>query len=310
MGLERNLALLARAQHGLVTRRQLLNMGVSSTGIDRRVGSGRLFTVYPEVFVIGGAPRTTRQELMAAVLALGRGAALSHVSAASLWGMLPQPKTIHVATPRPRWRRKPFVVHRSTDLGPRFIDEIDAIPVTTPARTIVDLGAVVGRRTVGLAFDAALRDRLVTLDEVAGVIEKVARRGRSGVGAARDLLEERQTWRGGTESVLEDLFRQLLQDAGLPLPEPQVYLRDASGRVVARVDFAYRDRRLVIELDGFRYHSDPGSFVKDRVRQNRVVSAGYRMLRYTAHDLREAPARVIAEVSRFLTQVPVNQGPG
>lgn len=300
MNLEQRLMQLASCQHGLVTRAQLRNLGLSARAIDRRLQNERLGVVHPEVYLVGGSARNKSQELLAAVLSMGRGAALSHVSAACLWGMLSGPSEIHVATPRPRWKEKPFIVHRSTDLAPRFVTRSDGIPVTTPARTVVDLGAVVGRRTVGLACDAALRSRLTSLREVGDVIDKIARKGRRGVGHARAVLEERLLWQSGTESVLEDLFRQIVSDAGLPSPAPQVRIRDSIGRVIARVDFAYPVHRLAIELDGFQYHSDPETFVRDRVRQNALLSTGYRLLRYTAKDLREHPVRVVAEVSRFL----------
>ena len=300
MGLEKEIARIAAGQHGLVTRTQLRELGLSPAAIDRRLGIGRLAVVHPEVYLIGGSARSRSQELLAAVLSMGRGAALSHLSAARLWGMLSGSPQIHVATPRPRWKDKPFIVHRSTDLGPRYVVEVEGIPVTTPARTIVDLGAVAGRRTVGMAFDAALRLRLTTLGEVEDVINRVARRGRVGVGHARAVVEERRAWHSETESVLEDQFRQIISDAGLPLPEPQVRVSDTTGRAVARVDFAYPDQRLAIELDGFRYHSDREAFMNDRARQNALLSTGYRLLRYTARDLRQQPARVAAEVSRFL----------
>lgn len=302
MDLERRIAHLASSQHGLVTRTQLWELGLSHSTIDRRLESGRLDTVYPEVYLIGGSARNRVQEMLGAVLSMGRGAALSHLSAAAMWGMLSEPRQIHLATPRPRWKERPFVVHRSTDLGPHYVTEVEGIPVTTPARTVVDLGAVVGRRTVGLAFDAALRARLTTLGDVQDVLNRVARRGRVGVGHARTVLEERRAWQADTESVLEDLFRQILSDAGLPPPRPQVRIRDSIGRVVARADFAYPGQRLAIELDGFRYHSDPDAFVNDRVRQNALLSTGYRLLRYTARDLRLQPARVAAEVSRLLLE--------
>lgn len=300
VGLERRVAEIASAQHGVITRRQLEEVGLSTSSIDRRLYSGRLTPLYPDVYIIGGSAKSEAQTLMGAVLSMGRGAALSHQSAAAMWSILPTPGRIHVATPRPRWKEKPFVVHRSTDLGPRYVASVEGIPTTNPARTIVDLGAVVGRRTVGLALDTALRQGSVALTDVEDVIDRVARKGRSGVGHARAVIEQRRRWLSDTESVLEDLFRQLVQDAGLPVPQPQVHVRDSIGRTIARVDFAYPDRKLAIELDGFRYHSDPEAFTRDRTRQNALLSTGYRLLRYTARDLRENPVRVVAEVGRFL----------
>ncbi|NIA25345.1 MAG: DUF559 domain-containing protein [Gammaproteobacteria bacterium] len=307
---DQRIATLARSQHGVVTRPQARDAGLSSSGVDRRLRSGYFLSVYPGVFTLSGVPSSRLQGLMAAVLSTGVGAVASHRSAAGLLGMLPWPRQMHVATRRRRWSPKPFVVHRSTDLAPDQTMVLRCIPTTEPARTIVDLGAAVGRRTVALAFDKALRDRLVTLERVAEVVDDVARQGRTGVGTARALLEIRLKWRGDTESPLEDLFRQLLADAGLPMPMGQYPVRDQLGVVVARLDFAYPERRLGIELDGFRFHSDPKTFADDRVRQNAVLSAGYRLLRYTARDLRDTPQRVVAEVARSLAELPVNSSVG
>ena len=294
---------LASRQHGIVTRRQLLEVGYSASAVDRRVRMGALVRLHPGVFKIGGNPSTREQVLMASVLAVSPEAVVSHSSAAGLWGLLSWPRTVHVMTTRSRWRPKQFSVHRTADLDAGHVTRVDGIPVTTPARTVVDLGSVAGRRTVGVALDGALRANLTSLLEVASVIDDVSRQGRTGVGIARDLLMERQEWTGSTESPLEDLFRQIIEDAALPQPTPQLVVRDRYGVFIGRVDFGYPNQRLAIELDGYQYHSDPGTFASDRVRQNALITAGYRLLRYTARDLRSTPSRVAAEVAGFLTDL-------
>ncbi|MDF1597287.1 MAG: DUF559 domain-containing protein, partial [Acidimicrobiia bacterium] len=150
------------------------------------------------------------------------------------------------------------------------------------------------------AFNQTLRDGLATLNEFEILLADIGRQGRAGVGLLRDLVEDRAKWAGENESALEDEFRRIVDRALLPVPTPQFEIRDERGLFLGRADFAYPERRLVIELDGYRYHSDPDAFVRDRSRQNRLLMAGYRVLRYTAQDLRQYPERVIADLVRSL----------
>jgi hypothetical protein len=293
---------LAASQHGIVARRQLLEIGVTHGIIDRRVRSGSLVRVDRGVFRLRTARQSYDQQLMTAIVGVGPSTVVSHQSAAHMWELMDRrPELPHVTTSAGRWRSKAFNVHRSGDLAPEHVDAIRGIPVTIPSRTVVDLGATVSAKAVAVIFGRVLRDGMVTLREFECLLADIGRQGRAGVGVARKLVEERREWDGDNESVLEDEFRRLVSRAGLPSPVGQFEIRDHSGLFVGRADFAFPEQRLAIELDGYRYHSDPETFVRDRNRQNRLLLAGYRVLRYTARDLRQTPERVVADLVRSLT---------
>jgi very-short-patch-repair endonuclease len=177
---------------------------------------------------------------------------------------------------------------------------VSGIPTTTPARTLVDIGVPHGIGATGSCLDEARRRDLVTLEEVARVLHQVARKGRNGVGATRRILSERLAWDQITDSQLEDRFLRLIQRSDLPEPDGQFVVRDEAGGFVARVDFAYPDAALLVELDGAAYHSDRETFQRDRLRQNRLVSLGYRVLRFTYWDVLATPDFVVDTVASFL----------
>jgi hypothetical protein len=192
------------------------------------------------------------------------------------------------------------VLHQSTDLARAHITVVQGIPTTTVARTIVDIGVPHGIGSTASVLDEARRRELVTLEEAAAVLHQVARRGRNGVGPARRILTERLGWDQITDSHLEDRFLRLLQRSKLPQPMAQWVVHDGAGLFVARADFAYPEANLLIELDGFAYHSDRESFQRDRIRQNRLVSLGYNVLRFTYWDVLAGPEFVIDTLSGFL----------
>jgi hypothetical protein len=129
--------------------------------------------------------------------------------------------------------------------------------------------------------------------ELSAFVERVAKRGRRGVGVIRPLLEVRLEWAGLTDSDLEDLFRRIVAESGLPMPEPQYTLRDEHGNFVCRADFAYVDRRALIELDSEKHHMNPATFRRDREKQNRATSLGWRVYRFTWRQLVDTPDEVI-----------------
>jgi hypothetical protein len=292
---DRRLATVAATQHSAFTAAQALSCGLSRSALDARVMRGLVVREHPSVFAIGGVPRTWRRDVMAAVLSVGDPAAASHRTAAELWGMTSRRgDSIEVVTGRwERVHRPPFAVHESGDLVASDIVLVDGIPVTSAARTVVDLGANTPKWLVATCLDTALRKRLLTVGQVYRFIGRVARRGRRGVGVIRPLIEEREEWDGVTESELEDLFRRALSGAGLRMPEPQYELRDEDGSFVCRADFAYPDRRVLIELDSEGFHMDRKTFRADRIKQNRALALGWETYRFTWHDLTERRAAVI-----------------
>jgi len=295
----------AHHQHGLVTRSSLREAGLSEWVIDYRIECGLLIPVETGIFRVAGAPTTLLQETLGAVLGAGAHAAASHQTAVWLWGIWDRrPVPTHVTVRSKHWRSKRYIVHRSSDFYDEYVTDISGIPVTTMERTIVDLGATTRLGAVAQVLDAALRRRLVTLEDLGTVIDDLARPGRSGVRAARLLVEERRRWVAATESELEDLFVRVVRTAGLPYPVGQVEIHGRNGDFIGRVDFFYPKQRVAIELDGFSFHSDPASFTRDRERQNRLVMEGITLLRYTARDLRERREAVAAELLRILSSRP------
>ena len=292
---DRRVSSIASTQHGVFTMAQAAACGLSRTGADRRVDRGLLVRLYPSVYGFAGTPATWCREVIAAVLSMGGIAAASHQTAAELWGLTSRRgRSIEIVTRRwDRVRRPAFTVHESKDLLEADVAAIDGIPVTTATRTVVDLGASAPQWLVEACVDGGLRKGLFTIGDVDRFVARVARKGRRGVGVIRPILEERGRWDGVTESELEDLFRQVVTHAGLRLPVTQFELRDGGGDFVCRADFAYPDRRVLIELDSEAFHMDRRTFRADRKKQNRALALGWRTLRFTWHDLVEQPAAVI-----------------
>ncbi|MGH8937364.1 MAG: type IV toxin-antitoxin system AbiEi family antitoxin domain-containing protein [Acidimicrobiia bacterium] len=292
---------LAERQYGLVTLDQARALGLTDRQVRRKLATGRLRPMDRVVYCLPGLPASWEQSVIAAVLTAGEAALASHATAAYLWGLVGlRPERIEIVMPR--WDRaaRSFVVHESTDLAPEDRAELRNIPLSGPARTVVDLGAS-APWLVEQALDAGVRKRLLTLEGVARVIGRVGRRGRRGVGVIRPLVEARAHWDGTTESELDDLFRRVLDQGGIPQPTPQWQVHDAEGSFVCRRDFAYADRRVLVELDSEAHHMDRYSFRRDRATQNRTTLLGWRTLRYTWWDLVTRPQEVRAEIRAALS---------
>lgn len=291
----RLIADIARNQHGVFTRSQALSTGIGDRTIGSRTASGVYERLYPEVYAFPGATATWHRAVAAAVFSAMPPAAASHTTAAFLWGLADGAgETIEVVCRRhQRVHRERFRLHESKDLKRFDIVSVDGIPVTSPVRTVVDLGASVPLGTVARCLDSGLRMQLFTLPEVRRFIARVARPGRAGVGTIRPLVEERMSWAGLTESALEDLFRELIVQSPLPMPEPQFELRESTGAFVGRFDFAYQEYLALIELDSERWHMNPESFQRDREKQNRAHAMGWTVYRFTWRQLRQEPSHVL-----------------
>jgi very-short-patch-repair endonuclease len=286
---------LARAQHGLVTGEQATtHLGPSRKA--RWVQERRLLSVQPGVFRLAGAPETWHQALHAAVLAAD--AVVSHRSAAELWGLMRPAGYVEVSIPpqrRPRLR-PPAVAHRIKDLRPDLAARREGLPLTDPARTIVDLGLVLPTWSVSGALNRGLATRLLTIGQAAHLREVLARRGRNGTGVVGEILERRLLTGGGDQSELETVLHRLIEGHDLPLPVLQHEVWHA-GRLVARIDAAYPDLQLAIEVDGYEHHSAPEAFQRDRTRQNALVALGWTVLRFTWADVVRRPTVVAGEIA-------------
>lgn len=288
-------ALGARA-HGLVTRTQLSEHDVSPRQIQYWRNEGLLTCVEPSVYLLAGHQLSWHGRLLAPCLE--SGAIVSHRAAGALHhldGCRPGKPEITV----PRWqtyRRPGVITHESTDLHlvqPVFID---GIPTTPVARTVLDLGAVVPRR-VEWAMFSALDQQLTTWKELLITLVTHSRRGRRGCGPLRKLLDLHYGDR--SESQPERFFLRIVTEAGLLLPVQQLEVYDADGFIM-RVDFAYPDLKIAIEIDGAAYHNNSKAFELDPVKRNRLKLAGWLLLEFTARRLRDHPVEVCEEVARAI----------
>ncbi|MGH2924331.1 MAG: DUF559 domain-containing protein [Solirubrobacterales bacterium] len=276
---------LARAQHGVVTRAQLRELGLGRAAIEHRLRRGRLHRIHLGVYAVGRPELTRHGRRMAAVLNCGPGAALSHLSAAELWGIVkPRPGPIHVSLPSTAHRRpQGITVHRRRRLHDEVVAK-DGIPITSPTLTLIDIAATVAGRRLEAAVNEADKLDLVDPESLRAALER--HRGQRGVTALRRLLD-RRTFRL-TDSELERRFLGLVRRARLPLPMTGQHLNGF------RVDFFWPELDLVVETDGLRYHRTPAEQVRDRIRDQTHTAAGLTCLRFTHSQVRFDPETVVA----------------
>lgn len=295
-------ARLASAQHGTISREQLRELGAGDAYIDQLLATACVEPAHRGVYLVTGAPKTWHQSLMAACLAGGPHAVASHRAAARLWGLLREaPVEITVVRHRAP-RLDGAVVHRSTDLHPDHTAVREGIPLTDPFRLMVDLGAVSPPWIVSDVLERGLVARLFDVSAVEWMLNDLGRRGRSGAGVIRGILDERALGAARPDGLLEPRMARLLRDAELPMPQFQVEIFDRQS-LVARVDFAYTDELLAIEVDGYEVHGTADALQRDLRRQNRLVELGWRVLRFTWHDVVRRPAAVASEIRRVLGNV-------
>jgi very-short-patch-repair endonuclease len=269
---------LARRQHGVVTRAQLLALGLNHRGIEHRRATGRLHSLYRGVYAVGRPALTPHGRWIAAVLSCGPSAALSHGTAAALWEIAERRgSNIDVSVPAHVGRRRPGIrVHRRAALGTAETSTHLGIPVTTPALTLIDLASTLPRGPVEAAINAADRLELVTPESLRATLAGLPHV--PGAAAIRAILD-RQTFRL-TDSDLERRLLHIVRRVGLPVPETGVWLNGF------KVDFYWRELGLVVETDGLRYHRTPSEQARDRRRDQAHTAAGLTPLRFTHAQVR------------------------
>jgi Transcriptional regulator, AbiEi antitoxin/Protein of unknown function (DUF559) len=286
---DRPIAELAARQHGVVARRQLIELGFGRGAIDRRRYAGRLHRVHRGVYAVGHPRLVGRGRWIAAVLACGSEALLSHRSAAALWGLRPNiGSVVDVTAGRSHAGERGIRVHRVRALDPEDRATRDGIPVTTVPRTLLDLGETVSPTQLQRAFEEA--ERLGLLDMRAIERLRDRSRGRRGLRSLLALLDAHRGPPPMTRSELERRFLDLCRDAGLP---PPIVNATAAGM---EVDMLWPRQRLVVELDGHAFHRTRAAFERDRVRDAALQRAGHRVLRVTDRRLSAEPAAVIETV--------------
>jgi predicted transcriptional regulator of viral defense system/very-short-patch-repair endonuclease len=295
---EARLARIAERQHGRVTLRQLEAIGIRGTSVKRRVASGRLVRVYPGVYAVGHVQQSREGRWIAAVMACGRGAVLSHLDAAALWGIYEnRRRTIHVTTTTRSPRRLPGIkVHRTRRLDPADVAKKDGIPVTTVARTLVDLTDLLSADRLLRAMREAEYLKLLDLDALIAAVQRANGRKR-----LRELTKaiERHTPGQIVREELEHRFLELVHAAGLPDPKTNVKVRTRLRTY--EVDCLWRDEGVAVELDGRAAHARAAAFEEDRARDTALTAIGLRPLRFTWRRMTEEPEDVLAELKATLT---------
>jgi very-short-patch-repair endonuclease len=264
-------AAIAAQQHGVVSVKQLREAGLDKHRVRHRVRIGRLHAVHRGVYAVGHPHLSTEGRWMAATLACGAGAVLSHRSAAAVWRLLPDqpnvPVDISVPSDTGKKNRRGIRLHRRRSLDPKAVTRYRGIAVTVPACTVADLAKIASPVDV-----------------------RRARRQAAVLGLQIDGASEDDA----THSELEFLFLKLCRQHKLPAPEVNVWIAGVL------VDFAWRERRLIVETDGYRYHRGRVSFENERARDLQLRSRGFEVVRLTYNQVARQPEETVAVLRKLL----------
>lgn len=282
--IDKAIALLAGRQHGYASRAQLLAIGLGPGAIKYRVDTGRLIPVHAGVYAVGYVNGTTAARAMAAVLACGEAAALSHGSAGALWGFAKhweEPFEVTV----PAMRKRPGInIHRSRVLTRRDITRQLGIRVTSPARTVLDTAPRFTGRQLSRMVNGALRTPYLHVPDLADVLNRNP--AHPGTKRLRRFVHD------PTNSPLEDDFLEFAQRHGLPRPVTNTHL------LGHEIDVLYPRERVIVEIDSHGFHSDRDSFERDRRRDVVMLAAGFVTVRITdvrmKHEPEEEAGRLLA----------------
>ncbi len=286
-----------RRQHGLVTRAQAVEDGMTKRQIDHRLATGRWVRVARGLYRHTAVSPTPLSRLLAACLA-HKGIA-SHRSAAAVHGIDGfKLGPIELTVSKGRLPSMAGVVlHQSSQLSLAKPTERQGVPCTGLARTILDLASVVTRRELIAAIDAVLRDRRLRPSDLHGVLALHLRRGRNGCSALRDVLAERLSDDPVPLSEWSRMVEELLVDSGLARPRLEYRINGSDGSLLAQVDLAYPVHRVAIELDSVRYHLNHESFVADPRRRNALTVEGWTVLSFTWGDYKNRPSTLCDQVA-------------
>jgi very-short-patch-repair endonuclease len=286
-----------RSHDSLIVRSEAVALGMSKEEIYGRLERSEWERVQRNIYRPAAAPHTPLQILAAAVTAAGKLAVASHASAAWLWGLIPRPPAVPEITVPTSWapRLTQVKVHRSSDLDPCRTIIREGIATTDPLRTLADLGASpgIGLRTLGEAIDRGAATQLVTFRGLADEADRLSRKGRPGIGALRKVLADRHIIGAPDPSELEKRAYQLFKRKRLPTPVCELVF-GPEGEY--RLDFAYPEPRLAIEVDGYAYHFSPEQLQRDHARRNKAQAQGWCVLVYTWVDVTRDGGRVAREI--------------
>jgi hypothetical protein len=290
------IARIAADQYGLFTTTQAKSAAMTATMLRRRREAGVIERTQPGVWRMVAAPETWEQLVLAAAFA--ERALASHRTAAALWPLDSfRPGIVEVLTER--WKRRPsrsFRVHETRTLDPEDRAVVRGIPVTSKARTVVDLAAVVPLFRVEHALDT----HGVDPEEVWECTERLLSRGRPHVFEVRKLVAARLGRESVAPNAFEKLLLGLLRRSGIELPEPQVVIVRPDGTFLARVDWCFARAKVVIECDSYLQHGQWVRRKRDLRRDRELTALGHRVLRVSWEDLTELPEQTIADIAGVL----------
>lgn len=282
---------LAGRQHGVVARRQLLELGFNPREIEHRVARKRLHPLMRGVYAVGWPRLTAKRRWMAAVLACGDDAMLSHRSAAALWEFGTERRGgVDVSVRRRAELKRPGLrVRGRPSLDAGSVTSHDGIPVTTPLQTLIDLATELGPLDIERAINEADKRDLSDPETLRESLDDYA--GQPGTPALRRVLDQ-QTFRL-SDSALEILFRPVADAAGLPPPLTKEMVNGFE------VDFFFPDLGLIVETDGLRYHRTASTQARDAKRDRAHVLAGMTPLRFTHYEIKYERPRVETELTQI-----------
>ena len=291
---------IARRQHGLISLEQLHDTGFTRSMVRTALRTGRLTDVHPGVFRAQGAPGSHLQLIHAATLCAGAPAAAAYRSAAHLWQLRRDLQRVEIVVPHERrFSSRNVTVYRSVDFDPNHFTNKAGVRVTKPARTIVDLAAVLGSRELAEVVDRALVLNLVSQDGLRVMIAELARPGRRGPSTLRRLLDEHPLAGVSIESVIEPVMAAILQHS--PIAHRFVYQHRVilDGEKV-RMDFAAPHVKVGVEVLGLREHGTRQAVIDDSNRRRRLRLHGWDLLEYTKDAMIRSPTRVARELSAYV----------
>ena len=275
--LDRTIAQLANRQHGVMSLTQLDALGLSDSGTRKRVASGRLHRIPRGVYSVGHSLLKMEGQWMAAVLACGPSAVLSHRSAAALWDLRRAGSIIDVTVLRTAGHgQKGITIHRVRNLTASDVT-LHGIPCTSVPRTLLDLADILDSLRLERAIAQAEVMGIFDLDAVNDVLERAA--GRRGAARLRGILEEYEEGTALTQSELEELVLGICVTVSVDRPQIDGWIALDGGAV--QVDLLWRKQKLIVEVDGHRFHGNRRAFERDRERDQRLTLAGYRVVRFT-----------------------------
>ena len=293
-------AVLATAQGGVVSLAQAVALGGTAAAVRSRRETGRWADLHRGVYAVGHLALTARGRAVAALLAGGVTAVLSHQSAAALWGLLDDDLAMpHVTRAGRRTsRRGALTVHGTRDLPGTEIRRRDGLPVTSPERTLIDTAEVAGGAEVARAIREARVKGLVTDESLdAALARHPARHGSATVGSLLRLPEA-----APTRSGLERRLLGLVRDAGLAAPR-------VNHRVAGHeCDLVWPEHLLIAEVDAYATHGDRGAFERDRAKDAELTRRGWRVVRVTADQIEHEPLRALATLAALLAVGPAAAG--